>query len=74
MLRFRDEKSGLLGYVRLMKAHGFGHRRIVSTEPVSQPVVAFMGEAAEIVGLRLSCAYEVDNLAATESRSVRRLA
>ncbi|MAZ85789.1 MAG: hypothetical protein CME90_19635 [Hoeflea sp.] len=60
-----------------MEANGFGHRRIVSTEPVTQPVVAFLREAAkaaEIVGLRLSCAYEVDNLAATESRSVRRLA
>lgn len=64
-------------HVTLMKANGFGHRRIVSAEPVTRAVVAFLGEggrAAEIVGLPLPCSREPDSLAATEGRSVRRLA
>ncbi|MEM5472413.1 alpha/beta fold hydrolase [Hoeflea sp. AS60] len=63
--------------VRLLKANGFGHRRIVSAEPVTQAVVEFLGEevkAAEIVGLPLPCSKEPNKLAATENGRPRRLA
>jgi pimeloyl-ACP methyl ester carboxylesterase len=64
-------------HVRLMKANGFGHRRIVAAEPVTQAVVEFLGEggrAAEIVGLHLPCSKEPNRLAATENGRPRRLA
>lgn len=64
-------------HVTLMKANGFGHRRIVAAEPVTQAVVSFLGEegrAAEIVGLPLPCSREPNRLAATKGRSIRRLA
>ena len=69
--------AGIGPHVRLMKASGFGHRRIVAAEPVIQAVVAFLGEegrAAEIVGLPLPCSSEPNRLTASEDRSVRRLA
>lgn len=64
-------------HVRLVKANGFGHRRIVSAEPVTRAVVDFLAEEtrdAEILGLPLPCSGEGDNVAATESRRPRRLA
>lgn len=64
-------------HVTLMKANGFGHRRIVAAEPVTRAVVAFLGEedrAGNIVGLPLPCSREPNSLTATEKRSVRRLA
>jgi pimeloyl-ACP methyl ester carboxylesterase len=64
-------------HVRLMKANGFGHRRIVAAPPVTQAVVKFLKEdtgAAEIVGLPLPCVDEANTLAAAEQGSKRRLA
>ncbi|MEM5491983.1 alpha/beta fold hydrolase [Hoeflea sp. AS16] len=64
-------------HVRLMKANGFGHRRIVSAEPVTRAVVEFLGEGARaggIVGLPLPSSPEPNKLPATESRRPRRLA
>lgn len=64
-------------HVRLVKANGFGHRRIVSAEPVTRAVVEFVGEAvrdAEILDLPLPSEREGYNVAATQSRRPRRLA
>lgn len=64
-------------HITLMKANGFGHRRIVAAEPVTRAVVGFLGEegrAVEIVGLPLPCSREPNRLTGTEGRSVRRLA
>jgi pimeloyl-ACP methyl ester carboxylesterase len=64
-------------HVRLMKANGFGHRRIVAAPPVTQAVVEFLKEgtgAAEIVGLPLPCVDEANTVAAAEQGSKRRLA
>lgn len=64
-------------HVRLVKANGFGHRRIVAAPPVTQAVVEFLEEdigAAEIVGLPLPCSREANRVAAIEKGSARRLA
>ncbi|MGJ8570141.1 MAG: alpha/beta fold hydrolase [Hoeflea sp.] len=64
-------------HVRLVKANGFGHRRIVSAEPVTRAVVEFLDEGArnaQILGLPLPCDREGDRVAATQSRRPRRLA
>lgn len=65
-------------HVRLMKANGFGHRRIVAAPPVTQAVVEFLKEgtgAAEIVGLQLPCDREANRVAPpAEQGSKRRLA
>jgi len=64
-------------HARLVKANGFGHRRIVSAEPVTQAVVEFLGEEArdaEILDLPLPSSNEANKLPASESRRSRRLA
>jgi pimeloyl-ACP methyl ester carboxylesterase len=64
-------------HVRLLKANGFGHRRIVSAEPVTRAIVEFLGAEAgrpEIVGLPLSSSPEENMLAATDGRRSRRRA
>jgi pimeloyl-ACP methyl ester carboxylesterase len=64
-------------HVRLVKANGFGHRRIVSAEPVTRAVVEFLDEEArdaQIYDMPLPCGREGDNVAATDSRRPRRLA
>ena len=64
-------------HVRLVKANGFGHRRIVSAEPVTRAVVEFLGEEAgdaEILDMLLPSDREGDSVAATENRRPRRLA
>jgi len=63
--------------VRLMKANGFGHRRIVSAEPVTRAVVDFLQEKAgdaEILDLALSTAQQVNKLPATGNGRARRRA
>jgi pimeloyl-ACP methyl ester carboxylesterase len=65
-------------HVRLMKANGFGHRRIVAAPPVTQAVVEFLQQGAgsgEIVGLPLPCEREANRVAPpAEQGSKRRLA
>ncbi|GAB5462334.1 alpha/beta fold hydrolase [Hoeflea alexandrii] len=65
-------------HVRLMKANGFGHRRIVAAPPVTQAVVKFLQQGAaagEIVGLPLPCEREANRVAPpAEQGSKRRLA
>jgi len=64
-------------HVRLMKANGFGHRRIVSAEPVTTAVADFIGgeaDGAEILELPLPCSNEPNKLTATDNGRPRRLA
>ena len=64
-------------HVRLMKANGFGHRRIVSAGPVIQAVAEFVrgdADGAEIVELPLPCSNETNKLAAAVNGRPRRLA
>ena len=64
-------------HVRLLKANGFGHRRIVSAEPVTLAVVDFLQEKvgdAEILDLSLSPAHQVNKLPATGNGRARRRA
>ncbi|WP_375588268.1 alpha/beta fold hydrolase [Hoeflea alexandrii] len=65
-------------HVRLMKANGFGHRRIVAAPPVTQAVVEFLQQGAgsgEIVGLPLPCEREANRVAPPAAQgSKRRLA
>ena len=64
-------------HVRLMKANGFGHRRIVAAAAVTEAVVDFLAgdtRKAEIVDLPLPSAGEITKLPASESGRSRRLA
>jgi pimeloyl-ACP methyl ester carboxylesterase len=62
-------------HVRLFKANGFGHRRIVSAEPVTRAVVEFLDEGskdAQVFDMPLPCDRQGAKNAATESRGSRR--
>ncbi|KJS18448.1 MAG: hypothetical protein VR78_04900 [Hoeflea sp. BRH_c9] len=64
-------------HVSLMKANGFGHRRIVSAAPVTAAVADFLsdgGKDAGIVDLPLPCSARITTLPASENGRRRRLA
>ncbi|MCY0095512.1 alpha/beta fold hydrolase [Hoeflea ulvae] len=63
-------------HVRLMKANGFGHRRIVSAAPVTQAVAGFVGGVGngDVVDLPLSSLAKINKLATSDSGAFRRLA
>ena len=64
-------------HVRLMKANGFGHRRIVSAEPVIEAIAGFIGQApgaAEVVELSLPTSGGSDKVASADKGSARRRA
>lgn len=67
--------AGLGKHIRLMRADGFGHRRIVSAPPVADAVTAFLEPSqngAEIVDLRVPCKRQSNKMAANEDRRSRR--
>lgn len=64
-------------HVQLLRANGFGHRRIVSAPPVINAVTAYVSQEqprAEILDLPLSCAGESNRMASTKTEGKRRLA
>lgn len=64
-------------HVSLMKANGYGHRRIVAAEPVTSVIAAFFdgqGRDAEIVDLPLPCSHEPSTVPASRNGRSRRLA
>ncbi len=64
-------------HVHLMRANGFGHRRIVSAPPVINAVAAYVDQQqdqAEILDLPLSCASQNNRMVVTRTEGKRRLA
>lgn len=64
-------------HVGLMKANGFGHRRIVSAPPVTQAVADFIGGyacKADVADLPLSSLAKINELPTSDSGAYRRLA
>ena len=64
-------------HVTLMKANGYGHRRIVAAEPVTRAVADFLGGGkgrGEIIELPLPCSHEITKLPADDKGRPRRLA
>lgn len=62
-------------HVELMRANGFGHRRIVSAQPVLDAVAEFLtrpAPVAEIVDLPLSSAGKSTKVAPSKERCLRR--
>lgn len=69
--------AGLGPHVRLMRANGLGHRRIISAASVTAAVAEFAGgevDSGSIVDMPLSCSDETGKLPASESGKPRRLA
>ncbi|AKI00167.1 Alpha/beta hydrolase family [Hoeflea sp. IMCC20628] len=69
--------AGMGPHVSLMKANGYGHRRIVSAPPVTQAVADFIGSDAshsDIVDLPLSSLAKINKLPTSDSGKYRRLA
>lgn len=64
-------------HVHLLRANGFGHRRIVSAPPVINAVAAYVDQQqdqAEILDLPLSCASQNNRMVVTRTEGKRRLA
>lgn len=69
--------AGVGPHVELMRANGFGHRRIVSAPPVTAAVAEYLGSTtgkAEIIDLPVPSPDKIDKLQARKNGRSRRLA